>query len=46
AIASGKIKLIWEGTSPVENILYFGTRKKTMYQEEIGQLETLLKEKW
>jgi len=46
ALASGKIKLIWEGTSPVENILYFGTRKKTMYQEEIGQLETLLKEKW
>lgn len=46
AISSGKIKLIWEGTSPVENILYFGTRKKTMYQEEIGQLETLLKEKW
>ncbi|WP_333574430.1 LysR family transcriptional regulator [Sphingobacterium sp.] len=45
-LASGKIKLIWEGTSPVENILYFGTRKKTMYQEEIGQLETLLKEKW
>lgn len=46
ALSSGKIKLIWEGTSPVENILYFGTRKKTMYQEEIGQLETLLKEKW
>jgi len=46
AIASGKIKQIWEGTSPVENILYFGTRKKTMYQAEIGQLESLLKEKW
>ena len=46
AIASGKIKQIWEGTSPVENILNFGTRKKTMYQAEIGQLESLLKEKW
>ncbi|MNN33636.1 hypothetical protein D3C81_1474020 [compost metagenome] len=46
AIASGKIKLVWEGQSPVENTLYFGTRKKTMYQEEISKLETLLQEKW
>lgn len=46
AIASGKIKLIWEGDQPLENILYFGTRKKTMYQLEIEQLEELLKEKW
>ncbi|WP_119079917.1 LysR family transcriptional regulator [Chitinophaga alhagiae] len=46
AIASGKIKLVWEGKTPVENILYFGTRKKTMYQEEIRRLEQLLKEKW
>ncbi|ULT23193.1 LysR family transcriptional regulator [Sphingobacterium sp. E70] len=44
AIASGKIKLVWEGQSPVENTLYFGTRKKTMYQEEISKLETLLQE--
>ncbi|AQX85055.1 LysR family transcriptional regulator [Elizabethkingia sp. HX WHF] len=43
---SGKIKMVWEGTHPVENTLYFGTRKKTMYQEEINQLEKLLKEKW
>ncbi|OOG17821.1 LysR family transcriptional regulator [Sphingobacterium sp. CZ-UAM] len=46
AIASGKIKLVWEGQSPVENTLYFGTRKKTMYQEEISKLEALLQEKW
>lgn len=46
AIASGKIKLIWEGISPVENTLYFGTRKKTMYKDEIMQLEKLLEEKW
>lgn len=46
AIASGKIKLIWQGYSPLENTLYFGTRKKTIYQEEIAQLEQLLKEKW
>ncbi|HBN6700960.1 TPA: LysR family transcriptional regulator [Elizabethkingia anophelis] len=43
---SGKIKMVWEGIHPVENTLYFGTRKKTMYQEEINQLEKLLKEKW
>ncbi|MCT4324569.1 LysR family transcriptional regulator [Elizabethkingia anophelis] len=42
---SGKIKMVWEGIHPVENTLYFGTRKKTMYQEEINQLEKLLKEK-
>jgi DNA-binding transcriptional LysR family regulator len=46
AIAEGKIKIVWEGTTPVENTLHFGTRKKTMYQKEIKQLETLLKEKW
>ncbi|MBC9933041.1 LysR family transcriptional regulator [Chitinophaga qingshengii] len=46
AIASGKIKIVWEGVNPLENTLYFGTRKKTMYQKEIGQLEQLLQEKW
>lgn len=46
AIASGKIKLIWEGNNPLENSLYFGTRKKTMYQKELDQLEIIFKEKW
>lgn len=46
AIASGKIKLVWEGITPVENTLYFGTRKKTIYKDEIAQLEQLLEEKW
>ena len=46
ALASGKIKMIWEGRSPLENTLYFGTRKKTMYQKEIMQLEKLLVNKW
>ncbi|RFS19375.1 LysR family transcriptional regulator [Chitinophaga silvatica] len=45
-IKSGKIKLIWEGKNPLENTLYFGTRKKTMYQEEINKLESLFKKKW
>lgn len=46
AIESGKIKLVWEGNDPLENTLYFGTRKKTMYKNEIEKLETLFKEKW
>jgi len=46
AICSGKIKAVWEGNEPVENTLYFGTRKKTMYQQEIEQLEELLQSKW
>lgn len=44
--ASGKIKVIWEGFQPLENTLYFGTRKKTMYQQQIAQLEKLLVNKW
>lgn len=46
AIASGKIKLIWEGKVPLENTLYFGTRKKTMYQDELKRLEIIFREKW
>lgn len=46
AISAGRIKLIWEGTKPLENILYFGTRKRTMYVKEITQLQEILKEKW
>lgn len=46
AILSGKIKLIWEGSNPLENTLYFGTRKKTIYEKEIAQLEALFKAKW
>lgn len=45
-IQSGKIKLIWEGKDPLENTLYFGTRKKTMYFEEIEQLQQLFAAKW
>lgn len=45
-IAAGKIRLIWEGNIPLENTLYFGTRKKTMYEKEIEKLKSLFKEKW
>lgn len=46
AIRSGAIQLVWEGNKPLENTLYFGTRKKTMYQPELEQLQKLFVEKW
>ncbi|MFC3197662.1 LysR family transcriptional regulator [Parapedobacter deserti] len=46
AIDAGQIKWIWSGDVPVENILYFGTRKKTMYENELSMLEKLFREKW
>lgn len=46
ALDAGKVKMLWEGTQPWENTLYFGTRKKTIYEPEIKQLKTLFQEKW
>ncbi len=46
AIANGQIKQVWEGMVPLENTLYFGTRKKTIYHKEVAQLEKLLMNKW
>lgn len=46
AIHNGDIKLVWEGTQPLENILYFGTRKNTIYKNELDQLEEIFKKKW
>jgi DNA-binding transcriptional LysR family regulator len=43
---TGEIKLVWEGIKPLENVLYFGTRKNTMYRDELNQLEYFFKEKW
>lgn len=40
-IAQGKIKLVWEGHSPIVNTLYFGSRKKTIYLEEIRHLQRI-----
>jgi DNA-binding transcriptional LysR family regulator len=40
-IDNGSIKLIWEGKNPLKNILYFATRKKTMYQEEIALIKKI-----
>jgi len=44
-MAAGNIRLIWEGSNPIENTLYFGSRKKTMYSAEIAKIkEIFLKE--
>jgi DNA-binding transcriptional LysR family regulator len=42
AIGDQTIRLAWEGSSPVESMLYFCKRKKTIFREEIRQLEALL----
>ncbi|QIH37598.1 LysR family transcriptional regulator [Flavobacterium sp. Sr18] len=40
-IDKGTIKLIWEGKTPLKNTLYFATRKKTMYEEEIALIKKI-----
>jgi LysR family transcriptional regulator, transcriptional activator of the cysJI operon len=40
-LAAGNIKLVWEGYQMIENTLYFGTRKRTIYSEEIRQVEEI-----
>lgn len=46
ALNAGKITLVWQGSTPWENTLYFGTRKTTIYKNELGQLKKLFEEKW
>ena len=43
-MAAGKVKLIWEGTQVIENTLHFGMRKKTIYAEEIQQIQRIFEE--
>ncbi|MFS2189322.1 LysR family transcriptional regulator [Mucilaginibacter sp. Mucisp84] len=38
---SGNIKLLWEGYNLIENTLYFGTRKKSIYTEQIGMVQEI-----
>ncbi len=42
-VQAGLIQLLWEGDKKLENILYFGTRKNSRYQEEIRHLKDLFK---
>jgi DNA-binding transcriptional LysR family regulator len=41
AISTGKMQLVWEGDSVIENTLYFGTRKRTMYAGEISTIQQI-----
>ncbi len=38
---SGRVRLLWEGFRKIENTLYFGSRKKTMYAAEIRMIEEI-----
>jgi len=42
-IESEQVKVIWEGNTILENTLYFATRKKTIYTEEIQSIKDLIK---
>jgi DNA-binding transcriptional LysR family regulator len=40
-LESGRIKQIWDGYHKIENTLYFATRKKTMFSQEIDQVKSI-----
>ncbi|MFP9114702.1 LysR family transcriptional regulator [Flavobacterium sp. RHBU_3] len=42
-INSGKVKLVWGGEKKLQNTLYFGCRKNTLYHDEIAQLKDILR---
>jgi DNA-binding transcriptional LysR family regulator len=42
-VESGQVKVLWEGSPRLKNTLYFGTRKKTQYTEEINLIKSLFK---
>jgi DNA-binding transcriptional LysR family regulator len=38
---AGNIKILWQGNNVIENTLYFGTRKKTIYAEQIAVIQEI-----
>jgi len=40
-LEDGNIQLVWEGYTPLENILYFAQRKKTIYKKELDILQEI-----
>jgi DNA-binding transcriptional LysR family regulator len=38
---TGDIKIIWEGNKVIENTLYFGTRKKSIYTQQISMVQEI-----
>jgi DNA-binding transcriptional LysR family regulator len=43
-IESEQVKVIWEGNTVLQNTLYFATRKKTVYGEEINVIKDLIRQ--
>lgn len=43
-VENAQLKLIWEGSPKLKNTLYFGTRKKTQYKEELLLLKKLFRQ--
>lgn len=42
-LEKGSIYILWEGYTPIENTLYFGTRSKTMFAGEIAKVEEIFR---
>jgi DNA-binding transcriptional LysR family regulator len=42
AMADLHIQKIWEGYQPIDNTLYFGKRKQSLFMKEIEQIEQML----
>lgn len=38
---AGQVKILWDGFNTIENTLYFGTRKKSIYEEEIKVVQKI-----
>ena len=41
AIANNEVKLVWEGTAPTENTLYFASRSDLKYKKELAVLQDI-----
>ncbi|WP_343671204.1 LysR family transcriptional regulator [Chitinophaga sp.] len=42
---SGELHLLWEGNNIIENTLFFGIRKKTIYAKEVDQVKSIFKQR-
>ena len=40
-LESGRVKILWDGYNQIENTLYFGTRKKSIYEEQIKVVQQI-----
>lgn len=42
AMGNGYVFKLWDGYNPIENTLYFGKRKQSLFMDEIQQIEKML----